>query len=87
MDSARTNRLRRPDGARALHASDAAIHCARSGTRGESRGAVTRRGGTTSVVNGVNMTVLNQFAENSGGQAFLLSNTFIDTGASEIDRS
>jgi hypothetical protein len=32
------------------------------------------------------MSVLNQFAENSGGQAFLLENTFIDKGDSEIDR-
>ena len=50
------------------------------------RGAGARRGGTASLVNGVNMSILNQFAANSGGQAFLLSSTFIDTGNSEIDR-
>jgi hypothetical protein len=32
------------------------------------------------------MTVLNQFATNSGGQAFLLSSTFIDSGSSNIDK-
>ena len=32
------------------------------------------------------MTVMKQFAENSGGQAFLLADTFIDTKAPEIDR-
>jgi Ca-activated chloride channel family protein len=50
-----------------------------------SRGAGTRRGGPNSVT-GVNMTVMNQFAENSGGQAFLLESTIIDKGDSEIDR-
>ena len=45
-----------------------------------------RRGGGSNLINGVNMSVLNQFATNSGGQAFLLSSTFIDTGVSEIDR-
>jgi Ca-activated chloride channel family protein len=45
-----------------------------------------RRGTGSSLINGVNMSVLNQFATNSGGQAFLLSSTFIDTGVSEIDR-
>jgi hypothetical protein len=33
------------------------------------------------------MTVLNQFATNSGGQSFLLASTFIDSGESEIDRA
>ena len=32
------------------------------------------------------MTVLNQFAANSGGQAFLLADTFIDKGSSDIDK-
>jgi len=32
------------------------------------------------------MTVMNQFAANSGGQAFLLADTFIDEGTSEIDK-
>jgi Ca-activated chloride channel family protein len=36
--------------------------------------------------NGVNMSVMAQFAENSGGQAFLLADTFIDTGASDINK-
>ena len=39
-----------------------------------------------SSLNAVNMTVMKQFAENSGGQAFLLADTFIDTKAPEIDR-
>jgi len=50
------------------------------------RGAGARRGGPVVSVNGVNMSILNQFAANSGGQAFLLASTFIDTGNSEIDR-
>jgi hypothetical protein len=29
---------------------------------------------------------MNQFAANSGGQAFLLADTFVNEGASEIDR-
>jgi len=37
-------------------------------------------------INGVNMSVMNQFGESSGGNAFLLSETFINDGASEIDR-
>lgn len=37
-------------------------------------------------VSGVNMTVMKQFAENSGGQAFLLTDTFIDTDGPEIAR-
>jgi VWFA-related protein len=32
------------------------------------------------------MTVMRQFAENSGGQAFLLADTFMDTGASDINK-
>ncbi|HET9217723.1 MAG TPA: VWA domain-containing protein [Terriglobia bacterium] len=46
----------------------------------------TNRRGSQATVSGVNMTVLNQFAENSGGRAFLLADTFIDQGTSEIDR-
>jgi VWFA-related protein len=41
-----------------------------------------RRGNSVAV----NMSVLNQFATNSGGQAFLLSSTFIDSGNSNIDK-
>ncbi|HZI50364.1 MAG TPA: VWA domain-containing protein [Terriglobia bacterium] len=44
------------------------------------------RGRGSSTVSGVNMTVMNQFADNSGGRAFLLADTFIDEGTSEIDR-
>jgi VWFA-related protein len=51
-----------------------------------SRGAVTRRGNSANIVGGVNMTVLNQLASNSGGQAFLLSDTFIDKGSSDLDK-
>ncbi len=36
--------------------------------------------------NSVNMTVMTQFAESSGGRAFLLADTFIDSSGSEIDR-
>jgi VWFA-related protein len=36
--------------------------------------------------NGVNMSVMTQFAQNSGGQAYLLADTFIDTDSSDIDR-
>jgi Ca-activated chloride channel family protein len=50
-----------------------------------SRGTGARRGVPNNVT-GVNMSVLNQFAENSGGQAFLLESTFIDKGDSEIDK-
>ena len=32
------------------------------------------------------MNVMNQFAENSGGQAYLLEDTFIDSNNSQIDR-
>jgi len=42
--------------------------------------------GSASQINGVNMTVMKQFADSSGGQAFLLSETFVDNGPSEIDR-
>jgi len=49
------------------------------------RGTSTRRG-SSNTVTGVNMTVLRQFAENSGGQAFLLSDTFIDSGDSELEK-
>jgi Ca-activated chloride channel family protein len=51
-----------------------------------SRTPPARRGGGGSIY-GVNMTVLNQFATNSGGQSFLLASTFIDSGESEIDRA
>jgi len=34
----------------------------------------------------VNMAVMTQFAENSGGQAYLLADTFIDNGDSDIDK-
>ena len=37
-------------------------------------------------LNGVNMTVMRQFAESSGGQAFLLADTFIDNNDPEIDK-
>lgn len=51
------------------------------------RTASGRRGAQPSgMVNGVNMGVLNQFAESSGGEAFLLASTFIDDGSSEIDK-
>lgn len=48
------------------------------------RGA--RRGTTANPVPGVNMSVLYQFAANSGGQSYLLTDTFIDEGTSDIDR-
>ena len=53
------------------------------------RGAsvVPRRGGAPTYITSVNMTVLNQFAAATGGQAFLLSDTFIDEGTSEIDKT
>ena len=50
------------------------------------RGSGSRRGSTSNSVTGVNMTVMNQFAANSGGQAFLLADTFVDEGTSEIDK-
>ena len=37
-------------------------------------------------MNAVNMNVMKQFAENSGGQAFLLTDTFIDDDGPEIDK-
>lgn len=37
-------------------------------------------------VSAVNMEVLKQLSTNSGGQAFLLSSTFVDTGSSDIDK-
>jgi VWFA-related protein len=40
----------------------------------------------TSLTRGVNMRTLSQFAENSGGRAFLLSETFINDGNVEIDK-
>ena len=43
--------------------------------------------GTSTNVNGVNMTALKQFASASGGQAFLLSDTFINDGSSAIDET
>ena len=60
--------------------------CLRRDPRGElpTRGEQLRRRGN--IVGGVNMTVLNQFAANSGGQAFLLSDTFIDKGSSDLDK-
>jgi len=36
--------------------------------------------------NAVNMTVMTQFAENSGGQAFLLADTFVDSKGPEIEK-
>jgi VWFA-related protein len=64
-----------------------------SATRGPSqisnaRGAQAPRGRGTqaTMMNGVNMTVMKQFAESSGGQAFLLSETFVNSGRTEIDR-
>jgi len=65
---------------------------ASSASRGRSaisnaRGSGSRRGTTTSnTVTGVNMAVMNEFAANSGGQAFLLADTFVDEGTSEIDK-
>lgn len=52
-----------------------------------SRGGTNRRGGGPNPVTGVNIAVLNQFATNSGGQAFLLADTFVDSGKSEIDKA
>jgi VWFA-related protein len=49
------------------------------------RGSGNRRSGGNSS-SGVNMTVLNQFAANSGGRSFLLADTFINEGTSEIDK-
>jgi len=51
--------------------------------RGPQAPAAPRRGNNNMAVN---MTVLNQFATNSGGQAFLLSSTFIDNGGSNVDK-
>jgi Ca-activated chloride channel family protein len=45
--------------------------------------ANTARRGNTPVLN---MNVLTQFAENSGGQAFLLSSTFVNRDSSDIER-
>ena len=53
-----------------------------SAARGPARPGTTRR----STSSAVNMNVLNQFATNSGGQAFLLSNTFVDSGINDIDK-
>jgi VWFA-related protein len=33
------------------------------------------------------MVVMNQFAENSGGLAFVLANTFIDNGSSDLEKA
>jgi Ca-activated chloride channel homolog len=46
----------------------------------------SNRGANSANINGVNMRVLTQFAESSGGRAFLLSDTFINDGTSEIDK-
>jgi VWFA-related protein len=59
----------------------AAIANARGGAGGAGRGA------SPTSITGVNMSVLNQFAAASGGQAYLLSDTFIDEGTSEIDKT
>ena len=48
------------------------------------RGGPAQRGGPSP--SPVNMTVMKQFAENSGGEAFLLTDTFIDNDGPEIDR-
>jgi len=53
-----------------------------SAARGTARPGTTRR----SINSSVNMTVLNQFSTNSGGQAFLLSRTFIDSNEDGIDK-
>jgi Ca-activated chloride channel family protein len=45
-----------------------------------------QRGAPPPAVNAVNMNVMKQFAENSGGQAFLLTDTFIDDDGPEIDK-
>jgi VWFA-related protein len=52
-----------------------------------SRPTPARRGGVPNNMNGVNMSVLNEFAANSGGKAFLLASTFVDTGSSEIGKA
>jgi VWFA-related protein len=51
------------------------------------RSVSSRRGAATNNINGVNMAVLNQFATASGGRGFLLVDTFIDNGSSEIDKT
>jgi Ca-activated chloride channel homolog len=50
------------------------------------RGAANRGMPAPTGATAVNMTVMKQFAENSGGQAYLLTDTFIDTDGPEIDR-
>lgn len=49
------------------------------------RGNATRRG-SPNPVTGVNMVVLRQFAENSGGQSFLLADTFVESGNSDLEK-
>jgi VWFA-related protein len=44
-----------------------------------------RRGTAANTINGVNMSILTQFAEDSGGKAFLLTETFVNEGHSEIE--
>lgn len=60
-----------------------------STSRGPSAVAVSPRGpsrrGGTAISGGVNMSLLTRLAEESGGRGFLLSETFINTGATEID--
>jgi Ca-activated chloride channel family protein len=53
----------------------------RSAARGVRRGTPA-----PSATTAVNMNVMKQFAENSGGQAFLLTDTFIDRDGPEIDK-
>lgn len=50
------------------------------------QGPAQRGAPALSGLNAVNMSVMRQFAENSGGQAFLLEDTFIDSKGPEIDR-
>jgi len=54
--------------------------------RSTTRGAVRRGTPAPASVTAVNMNVMKQFAENSGGQAYLLTDTFIDSDGPEIDR-
>jgi Ca-activated chloride channel family protein len=64
----------------------------RSTARGPARvtnprqGPLQRGSPPPSGLNAVNMNVMKQFAENSGGQAFLLTDTFIDDDGPEIDK-
>jgi len=58
----------------------------RGPARGNRGNAPVSRGGTNSA-SGVNMAILGQLSEASGGRSFLLSSTYMETGASEIDNT